>query len=297
MLRWFLYALLIVAVALPILLDRPLISQLLETLIPRTVLPEPRDAQVAPAAMDLYEQIDALEAGAPVLVAFDYDPSAMGEMDVVAKTIIGHLMDRDARIMVVSLLPAGAATAQKMLDELARDGAGYSGSYGQRYANLGYLPGQAAGVRLLGQSLRTARPTDFHGQPLAELPVADGLNGVQDFALIIELAAAQDTLRWWIEQIGAAHEVLIGAGVSAAVDPMARTYYEINLRPLVGVVSGVRGAATYQELRWKDPAHGFLSVTPRTRLDAQVVGFAVFVLAVLLGNAVHLVRRLVRKDR
>ena len=277
--RWIIFAILIIVVALPIIIGEPLLS--------RTIEP-------AAATMDMHGAIDSLGSSDPVLVAFDYDPTSSGEMDLIASALIGHLMDQDARVVVVSLLPAGPATAQTLLDELTTDRPGYTESYGEQYANLGYLPGEAAGVRLLGLSVETALPRDFYGTPLRELPVMEGLNSAQDFALIVELAAAQDTLRWWIEQAGTPYSIPLGTGSSAAVVPIARPYHETESRQLVGLVGGVPDAATYEAL-----VSDLNSPTSSSaaRLDSQLAGQIVFILVILAGNALYFSRRGTRRER
>jgi len=209
-------------------------------------------------------------------------------MDVLAEALVGHLMDQGARVVAISLLPAGPATAQSALDRLAAERPDYADSYGQRYANLGYLPGQATAVRLLGLSLETAVPQDFQGTPLANMPVMQGLNSIQDFDLIVELAATQDTLRSWIEQASTPYVVPMGAGVSASVDPLARPYYQTKMQQLVGMIGGVPGVAAYEALRsGQDEPTDATAV----RLNAQLAGNLVLVLVLLIGNAVYLARR------
>ena len=277
--RWIIYAILLIVVAVPIIIGEPL---LLRTIEPTA------------ATVDLYGAIESLGSGDPVLVAFDYDPTSSGEMDMIAKALLGHLMDKDARVVVVSLLPAGPATAQIVLDELAADRTAYAEGYGERYANLGYLPGDAAGVRLLGLSLETALPRDFYGTPLNDLPVMQGLNSTQDFGLVIELAAAQDTLRWWIEQAGAPYGVPLGTGSSAAVIPFARPYYETESRQLVGMIGGMPDAITYEAL-----AGGQAGPTSSSaaRLDSQLAGQILLILVILAGNLVYFSRRGTRRKR
>jgi hypothetical protein len=277
--RWIIYAILIAVVSVPILVGEPL--------LPRTIEP--------PAAtVDMHRAIESLGSGDPVLVAFDYDPTSSGEMDLIARALIGHLMDREARVVVVSLLPAGPATAQLVLDELVADRPGYAEGYGQRYVNLGYLPGQAAAVRLLGLSLETALPRDFYGTPLSDLPVMQGLDSTQAFALIVELAAAQDSLRWWIEQAGTPFAIPLGAGTSASVIPIARPYYETESRQLVGLVGGVLDAATYEALTSDQNSP---TSSTAARLDSQLAGQLVFILVILAGNVVYFSRRGTRRER
>jgi len=277
--RWIIYAILIIAVSLPIIMGKPFVS--------RTIEP-------TAATVEMHRVIESLDSLDPVLVAFDYDPTGSGEMDPIASALIGHLMDRGAKLVVVSLLPAGPATAQSLLAELAAGRPDYAQGYGERYANLGYLPGQAAAVRLLGLSLETALPRDFYGTPLSELPVMQGLDSTRAFSLIVELAASQDTLRWWIEQAGTPFAIPLGTGASASVIPVARPYYETEARQLVGLVGGVPDAVTYEALV---NDQGSATSSSAARLDSQLAGQLLFVLVILAGNVAYFSRRGTRRER
>ncbi len=279
--RWIIYAILILVVAVPIIIGEPLLE--------RTIEP-------TAATVEMHSTIESLDSLAPVLVAFDYDPASSGEMDPIARELIGHLMDREVRLVVVSLLPAGPATAQSLLDELADTHTSYAHAegYGERYVNLGYLPGQAAAVRLLGLSVGDALPRDFYGKPLRDLPVMEGLDSARDFALIVELAATQDTLRWWVEQAGTPLAIPVGTGASASVVPFARPYYETESRQLVGLVGGVPDAVAYEAL-----ASGQITPTGSSaaRLDSQSGAQLLFILVILAGNVAHFLRPGTRRER
>jgi hypothetical protein len=271
--KWLIYIALIIVVTLPLLLGEPL--------VPRTIPP-------SPAVTSLHTAVEAVDSEQPVLLAFDYDPTTSGEMDLVARAIVGHLMDRGARIVIVSLLPAGPATAQSLLDDMASQRPEYADSYGTRYINLGFLPGESAAVRLLSQSVPAALPKDLQGTRLSELPAIDGIASIQDFDLVIELAAEQRTLRWWIEQASAPYEVPMGAGVSAAIEPMARAYYDTDPQQLIGIVGGVPGVAMYETMSSSQEQP---QDSTAARLDSQLGGHLVFVLVLLAGGGIWLVRR------
>ena len=265
---WIVYALLILAVAVPLLLGKPLFD---------------RSIEPSPSVETLYEAVESLPSNAQVLVAVDYDPTTSGEMDVVAQSIVGHLMDRQAQIVAVSLLPAGPATAENLVAGVAAGYPGYVAGDGRWYVNLGYLPGQAAAVRLMGQSLPAALPRDFEGRQATELVALNGITSTQSFDLIVELAATSDTLQWWIEQAGAPYGIPMVAGVSAAVDPIARTYYETEPQQLKGVIGGVPGAASYESSR-----SGGAGLEPEmaARLDSLLAGQVLVILVILAGTMV-----------
>lgn len=271
--RWIIYAALIIAVSLPLILGTALV---------------PHSLEPTQATIDMHDTIESLGTGSAVLVAFDYDPATSDEMNPLAQTLVGHLMDKGASVVAVSLLPAGPATAQAVLDALAAERPDYAGSYGQRYANLGYIPGQASAVRLLALSLEAASPNDFQGTPLVELPVLESLTSAPSFDLIVDLAPTQDSLRWWIEQASTPYDIPLATGSSASVAPFALPYYETESQQLVGMISGVPGAATYGALvaNQSSPPEAVAA-----RLDALVAGSLVMVVVLLIGNVIYLSQR------
>ncbi|TEU14559.1 MAG: zinc-ribbon domain-containing protein [Anaerolineales bacterium] len=232
------------------------------------------------AATDFYDAIQNLPLNSVVLLAFDYDPSTAAEMDRLAEPVLWHLMDRNVRLMAVSLLPTGPAVAGNLLDRIAGEHDGYQ--YGQNYVNLGYIPGQAAAPNELASDLRTIVPQDYRQQKsLGELPATQDINGIQDVSLIIEFAAQQRTLQWWIEQVGSQYQVEIMAAVSAAVEPTATPYH--NSGQLVGLVSGLPSAARYEMKTNKWPSLAIASV------DAQSVAHLAIVALIVLGSLASLV--------
>ena len=197
-------------------------------------------------------------------------------------------MERGAGIVAVSLYPAGPPVAQALLNEVAAQHPDYAGAYGRRYVNLGYLPGQATAVRLLGQSLPMALPQDYQGTLLAELPLVEGVAGLQDFSLVLELAASEQSVRWWIEQAATPYDVPLAAGVSASAAPFVQPYYRTEPRQLVGLAGGLPDAAAYATLRTDPEARGGPLAA---RLDSLTGGHLVFILVLVIGSVVQLVRR------
>jgi hypothetical protein len=234
----------------------------------------------AGAAMEFYDTIQNLPSESVVLLAFDYDPSTAAEMDRLAEPVLWHLMDRNVRLMTVSLLPTGPAVAGNLLDRVAGEHGGYQ--YGKNYVNLGYIPGQAAAPNELASDLRALVPQDYRqGKSLGEFPATQDVNGIQDVSLMIEFAAQQRTLQWWIEQVGSQYQVEIMAAVSAALEPTATPYH--NSGQLVGLISGLPNAAQYEIKTSKWPSLAIASV------DSQSVAHLAIVALIVLGSLASLV--------
>jgi len=228
----------------------------------------------SPDVSKVYQTIEDLPAGRPVLVAFDYTPATAGELDPQARALVRHLLSRGLPVVTVSLVPEGPALAgQVMVQEMA----GYPEAlYGGAYVNLGYLAGGEAALRALAAGLPAAVPVDsLAGLPLGELPATARVTGLDDLGLIVVLAGDSESVRWWVEQVGARTRTPLVAGVSAAIEPQLRPYRDSG--QLAGLISGLPGAARYAALTGAGADWA-------GRLDALSLGLLVLIVVVVLGN-------------
>jgi hypothetical protein len=276
--RWLVYAVLVLAVFVPILAGIDLSTVL--------SLDEPLTLE-AGAAFDVINQTVA--EGAPVLVAFDYAPAYVGELNLQAEALLHHLAQRRARIMAISLTSEGAGLAQGLFDDVLSE---KDYQAGRDYVNLGYLPGEAVGIRSLEFLPRQFQGEAFDGQDLKDAPVFGGETGfsLSKVSLIVVLTGDANDLRWWVEQTTLLEkdlkiELPLVAAVSAAIEPLVRPYYDMASRQIDGLVVGLAGAVDYErELQWHDgPAH--------IRLSGQLVGQVAVLALILIGVLVHGVSR------
>jgi hypothetical protein len=264
--RWLVSLLLLAAVGIPTVWNgvtgRPLLNL-------RPAVP--------PAVQALYAAVEQVQPGEAVLVGWDVDPASAGELLPLAEAILGHLMQRGARLFVVSQLPAGPPLAQETLDGLARTQGVYT--YGAHYLNLGYLPGDELGLRALsGAGGLAALDRDYvQGKALAQWEAAAGVQGVDDFRLIVVLASDAQQVRRWIEQVGAQHGVPLVAGVSAGALPALQPYHETEPRQLAGLAGGTPGAAAYESLRG-------VYLAGQSSMEALAGGVLALAFIVIVGN-------------
>ncbi|MDY7041549.1 MAG: hypothetical protein SVX38_11865, partial [Chloroflexota bacterium] len=237
----------------------------------------------APETEDFYRTIENLSPDSVVLVAFDYDPSLAAEMDLQAEALIHHLMKRGLKVMTISMYPGGQALAEESLR-------GAASVYGYQpvedYINLGYLPNQPASLRAFS-GLSPMANFAYEGTPVSETPLGQRIQRLSDFDLVIELAAGQNTLRWWVEQVGSQYpSLLMVAGISASLDPYVRPYYETPGRSqLKGMLVGLSGAAQYEELTGR-------ASRALDSLQSQGLAHLTIVAVIVVGNVVYLASRL-----
>jgi hypothetical protein len=276
--RWLVYGIVLLAVLVPLLTGVDL-SQVF-------VLGDP----LTTGAAEAYGVVNGtVTADAPVLIAFDYDPSFMGELQLQAEALLHHLTLREARIIIVSLTPEGAAMAQQAIDEVLVDRNYLSG---EDYVNLGYLPGEAVGIRSLALHPRYLLGQAFNGGDLGEMLTLGGEESLRldDMALIGVLTSSANDLRWWVEQKTALEDesdmqLPLVAGVSAAIEPLVRPYYDMDSPQIDGLIVGLAGAVDYEsEMDWlAGPAH--------VRINAQFVGQLAVMALIALGVLVFVFSR------
>jgi hypothetical protein len=253
--RWIMYLILMAGVAIPILWG----GRWVEADLPMTA-----------ATTSMYEVVEALPPGALVLVSHDYDPGAAGEMIPQAEAVLRHLMERQARLINVSLTPEGARLSQRAVEQVAEE---FWYEEGEDYIILGYTPGVEAAPRAVVEGLRSDQWREF---------VGDG----QDISLVVDLAGTPEYLRLWLEQVQAPYGVPMVAGVSATADPYARPYYGSgDQQQLMGLMTGLVGAAEYERQTGREGL-------ALESMDSQSVVHVVMVLLIVVGNVAYFGGRL-----
>lgn len=257
--RWLLYLTLVLALLLPLLLGESLAL----------------GVSISPGAWGFYDALNTLPPGSQVIITHDYDPGTAAELLPQARAILRHLAERGANVVSLSLVPQGPALAQKALDQTLA-ASGYN--YGADYLNLGYVAGGEAGLRSLARGSFFALAKDYiGGQDFLNYPLAQEFSSIQDVDLVVVLAATQQDLRLWIEQVQTPFQVQMVAGVSAQVDPSARPYYRSG--QIAGLLSGLVGAAEYERIT----GHAGSALSSAA---AQAFGQGAMVIFIILGNLV-----------
>lgn len=234
-----------------------------------------------PGVAEAYAVIDALPADTTVLMLWEYDAATAAELDLVALPLVSHLLTRQIQPLIVSQLPGGPATADRLFTRavtgLRADTTFHFTVDRELYVNAGYLPGGAALLSFVAQDPNRALVRHSPVAPIAA-PLASGTAAP---ALTLVVAAQAEAVQQWLEQGQPLQERPTVAFTSASADPILRPYLASG--QLSGLVSGFDGAFTYQKLR---TIH--LAVADETLLNQQVIlqnwgHFALFLL-LLLGN-------------
>jgi hypothetical protein len=145
---------------------------------------------------------------------------------------LGQLEEIDSPAITVSQSAAGSEVAAIVAQNVD----------GLDWQQLGYLPGEAVGLRSLSECLN--EPGDcqtLFGKALPD----EAQQSLANVALILVLASDSDSLIAWIEQVGAQLEdISLVAGVTQALGPVTIPYFASG--QLEGVVEGYPDAIAYE---------------------------------------------------
>jgi hypothetical protein len=233
-------------------------------------------------ALEASNAIGNLPEVAPVLLAVDYEPGLSGEMEATASAILDHLMLKGAYLTLVSTLPTGPVQAERLVQGVNERGE-HTYQSGDMYANLGYIPGGTVGIRSFAISPRQIMPFAIDGAEVWNTTALASIQKLSDFEMVLVLTENPSTARTWIEQV----KPLLGDKpllmvVSAQVEPVVRPYFEGDPQVVQGIVAGLPGGATYENMI------GRFSLA-RKYWDAYSVGISLIALLLVVGGVIGIV--------
>lgn len=255
----------------------------------------------------VFAAVDDLQAGDRVLIAFEYGPTAAGELNPLVDAVLRDIFNQGAIPVTLSTNPLGGANSYFLVDTLASDGAFLDALErdsqlvdGQDYYAVGYLSGGPVGIRSITRSeaagvLFFDANVDDDGTPLEV-----GKVEADDFALVLVVAETTEDLRNWAEQFDV-DGLPMYALTTTAIEPIASAYVAENGR-FNGYLAGYRDTYRYNEIRNTalNPATENDTDFPDPQL-AQWHSVALGALAsggmILLGTLLNLLRGIGRRRR
>lgn len=261
-----------------------LAASVLVALAARLRFPDAPSALVRP----VYEAVEALPPGAPVLMALDYSPNSAPELEPMATALARHVLRRGGRLILLSIWDTGNAMIGRLADGVLRREFPEL-QEGRDWVALGYKSGNEMLINAIRQDLYAMYSTDMAGRPLAGQPAVAGVRSVADCRLLIALSAGTPGLKEWILYAGDVVRVPVAGGATGVGTPEFAPYFP---RQLLGLLGGLKGAAEYEAAL----ARGHPEWPQRTQaateaMGPQAVAHAVIVLFIVLGNVGLLLAR------
>lgn len=228
---------------------------------------------IADPTQGLYDAIEDLNPGDPILISFDYDPPSKPELYPASRAILRHAFRKRLRMVTFGLWPAGKGLAQEAIEiesNYARDTQPNAPRddaypvYGKDYVFLGFLPGDDAVIVRLTEGVQGTSPTDYRGDPVDGMEVWTGPEGraiktLVDFKLVVTISAGMPGIDEWIRKGRGKEPFPLAAAVTAVSAPGKMPFYTSG--QIVGLLNGMRGSAEYESLV-NDPEDALYEIPP-----------------------------------
>lgn len=275
--RW-VFLMMLAAVAIPILI--------------KLQFPETPSQQ----SQAVFDEIELLPEGAPVLLAFDYDPASEGELSPMATSFVLHCASKKLKLYFLSLYPVGPQMVEDTIQKvLLPDFPDYA--YGEDYVNLGYKPGYEGVVKVIMTDLRQLYTTDSRGTNIDQIPMCRGIENVQDMDLIINVSAGYPGVKEWVQYAVTPYSDKVGmvAGVTGVQAPNMYPYIPQQMR---GMLGAIKGAAEYESLVTEKYIQGeprLLYQEGRRRMGPQSVAHLLMISLILAGNLLFYLQKVTHR--
>jgi hypothetical protein len=269
--RW-IFLLMFLAVAIPILLE--------------VQFPE----KPTGLARAVFDEIEALDEGAPVMLAFDFDPASEGELGPMATTFVRHCCERKLRMYFTALWPVGPQMIDDNIKKVVN--ADFPDmKEGVDYINLGYKSGQEGVIKVIVTDLRQLYTTDSAGNPIDSIPMMEGITSMQDFDLMMNVSAGYAGTKEWVQYAVTPYPETIRmvAGCTGVQAPLLYPYIPEQLPGLLGAI---KGAAEYEKLvndKYGEKHKRYTEA--QRRMGPQLIAHVLMILLIILGNLVYFVDR------
>jgi len=240
---------------------------------------------------DVFNAIEALPAGSPVLMAWDYEPSSAGELGPMATAFVRHCSEKKLKMYFVTLAPVGPQMIEKSIESVIV--ADYPQlTYGEDYVNLGYKSGEEGVIKVLVTNLRGMYQTDARGTNIDQIPMCKNIANLQDMKLIINVSGAYPGTKEWVQYASTPYpDIKLVAGVTGVQAPL---FYPYVPKQLIGMLAAIKGAAEYETIVNK--AYGGEVIDKKyleanRRMGPQMIAHLLMIGLIIAGNWVFFMQR------
>lgn len=233
---------------------------------------------VTGSTQKVYDTVEALPEGSVVMVAFDYGPASMAELQPMAYAVMRHLFAKKMRVIGIALWNTGVPLGDEVLTTTAEE---FGAKEGEDYVYLGYQAGTTNVILSLGEDIHELFEEDTRGVSLSARPMMNDIKSYADIDLLIDFGAG-DSPEWWVTYAYARYQQRIAVGVVGV--SISQYYPFLQTGQIVGLMPGLLGAAEYETLV-DHPAKAALGMSVQSIVHLLLIGL------VVLGNVTYFILR------
>lgn len=230
------------------------------------MIPYDSDNVTTPSTESLYQMIDSFAGreDRAVLLSFYHDASTMAELFPMEVSIIRHCFERNVKVFALTWTPSGAPIIDYAFNTVKEEYPDIKS--GVDYCNFGYKPQAFAMVMGMGDNIANTMNTDAEGRKLENLPIMKGINNYSEMNLVVEFSGSSAG-GTWIVYARPKFGLNVAVGVTAVM--AADLYPYLQSGQLIGMLSGLKGAAEYEKLVDVFAAYRDPTVDYRQKYDAE----------------------------
>jgi hypothetical protein len=233
---------------------------------------------IDPTTRGLYDAIEKLQPGDPILISTEFSAVMYSELSPVLHVVSKHAFSKGLRVFYMSTDPDGAQFNIEVIDKLVP--ANYV--YGKNVVNLGYTAGYEAAVAALCKDFPGTWPADYKQQPTRNMEIMNGIKDITSFKMVFQMTGGALGPLLWVRQANIPFKTICATAVSSSMVPSAVPYYQAG--QLVALLNGLKGCAEY-ELLTKLYGKGVAGMA------GQSLGHLYIVVIVLVANVAYFMNK------
>ncbi|MHC4414172.1 MAG: hypothetical protein ACYS0G_02690 [Planctomycetota bacterium] len=243
-------------------------------------------------ARAVFDEIEKLEPGDKVLMAWDYDPASEGELQPMAITFTYHCAKRGLKLYYLTIFsPVGPQMIDDSIDNVLKTEFPHY-RYGEDYVNLGYKSGYEGVIKAVATNIRALYPTDHYGTSVRDIPMMQDIENIQQMDLIINVSAGYAGAKEWVLFAVTPYpeSVNMVAGTTGVMAPLLYPYIPEQLPGLLGAI---KGAAEYEKLvmdkyfieEGQEPPRKYLK--GMLRMGPQLIAHVLIIALIVVANIIY----------
>jgi len=252
-------------------------------------------------AAAVFEEMEALDEGDRVLLAFDFDPASEGELGPMATAFVRHCCEKKLRMYFMALWPVGEQMITDNITKVIRADFPHLVEH-EDYINLGFKAGNEGVIKVVITDLRQLYTTDARGVSLEQIPMMQEVQNIQQMDLMINVSAGYPGTKEWVQYAVTAfpEDIRLVAGCTGVQAPLLYPYIP---QQLPGLLAAIKGASEYEKLVLDKYGDNILitkdgeQVIPgkylegQRRMGPQLIAHLLMIGLIIGGNIIFLVER------
>ena len=247
-------------------------------------------------AKAVFDEIEKLQPGDKVLMAWDYDPASEGETQPMATAFTYHAARKGLKLYYMTIFsPVGPQMIDDSIDTVIKTHfPDYE--YGVDYVNLGYKSGYEGVIKAIVSNIRALYPTDHYGTSVRDIPMMRDIENIQQMDLIINVSAGYAGTKEWVlfAVTPFPESIRMVAGTTGVMAPQMYPYIP---KQLPGLLGAIKGAAEYEKLvmdkyfveEGREPPPEFLK--GKLRMGPQLIAHVLIIVLIVLANIIFFAQK------